>query len=310
MLTKKLERRIMSIATKPLRLLKNNRKGKGRRVNRADDGDEQQEQKAEEEEEEEKEEQEEEEEEQEEEKEEQEEEEQKDDTGTGPGTIVGYAAVFHSEADPGTEYELWSDPAMRAVERIARGAFSRAVKEGDDCRACFNHDPNMLLGRTSSGTLRLSEDETGLRYENDLPDTQLARDVAELVDRGDVNGSSFGFVVEQESWRESEEPDGKRVAVRTIESVRLLDVGPVTYPAYASTTTGREGDDNQGEQNNDGDVPAEAKSRSRALGSVAEARASYDAWKQRGERDGLPLGAKLAAVRARAVQVATAAAKA
>lgn len=204
----------------------------------------------------------------------------------GPGTIQGYAAVFHSETDPGTEYELWSDPTMRAVERVARGAFSRAIREQDDCRACFNHDSNLLLGRTAAGTCRLTEDETGLRYDVDLPDTTLGRDVAELIDRGDVTGSSFGFVVEQESWRESEEEDGKRVAVRTIESVRLLDVGPVTYPAYAGTSAGR------------------SQEGIRALGSVAEARASYDRW----QAERLPLVAKLAQIRARAVAVQTASA--
>lgn len=204
----------------------------------------------------------------------------------GPGTIEGYAAVFHAEGDPGTEYELWSDPGMRAVERVARGAFSRAIKDGDDCRACFNHEANNLLGRTASGTLRLSEDERGLRYENDLPDTQLGRDVAQLIDRGDVTGSSFGFVVEQESWRETDNPDGSRLAVRTIEGVRLLDVGPVTYPAYAGTSAGGRS------------VGAPV----RAAGDVAEARASYQRWK---ESQALPLEARLAKVRARAVQVAT-----
>lgn len=197
------------------------------------------------------------------------------------GAIEGYAAVFHSEGDPGTEYELWSDPAMRAVERVARGAFSRAIKDGDDCRACFNHDPNQLLGRTASGTCRLEEDSRGLRYEADLPDTQVGRDVAELVGRGDVTGSSFGFVVEQESWRESEEEGGRRVAVRTIEGVRLLDVGPVTYPAYAGASVG-----------------GRSLAPVRALGSVEEARASYERWK----REQVPLAVKIARAKARAVE--------
>lgn len=202
----------------------------------------------------------------------------------GPGVIEGYAAVFHAENEPGTEYELWSDPTMRAVERIARGAFSRAIKDEDDCRACFNHDANMLLGRTSAGTCRLEEDERGLRYDVDLPDTTLGRDVAELVSRGDVTGSSFGFVVEQESWRESEEENGRRVAVRTIESVRLLDVGPVTYPAYAGTSAASAG---------------RSTAPVRALGGTEEARSSYQRWK-----DGqATLPAKLASIRARAVEV-------
>lgn len=206
------------------------------------------------------------------------------DERTSIGTVEGHAAVFHVEGDEETEYELWSDPTMRAVERVARGAFSRAIKEGDDCRACFNHEASQLLGRTASGTLRLAEDERGLRYDVDLPDTQLGRDVAELVGRGDVTGSSFGFVVEQESWRESEEENGRRVAVRTIESVRLIDVGPVTYPAYAGTSAS---------------AGRSAGAPVRALGSVAEARASYELWKV----SAVCLPARLAQARARAAQV-------
>ena len=213
--------------------------------------------------------------------------EEKDDKG--PGTIEGYGAVFHSETDPGTEYELWSEPGFRAVERIARGCFSRALDEQDDARATFNHDDNLLLGRSSAGTLRMEEDETGLRYENDLPDTTVGRDVAELVSRGDVNGSSFGFVAEREMWEESDNgPDG-RVAVRTLQSVRLLDVGPVTYPAYTSASVGSRS----------------VSSPVRAVGSVDEARESYRRWKEQ-RKESLPLGAKLAQVRARAVEVSKA----
>jgi len=206
-----------------------------------------------------------------------------------PGKLEGYAAVFHSDGDPGTEYELWSDPSMRAVERIAPGAFRSALQNGDDVRALLNHNSDALLGRTMSGTLRISEDEQGLNYSVDLPDTQLGQDVAELVGRGDISGSSFGFIVEQESWREEEMDGGMRLAIRTIESVRLLDVGPVTYPAYSGTSV--------------------ASARSvmvgggiRAIGDVTEARSSYKRWKA-DERNKLPLEARLAAVRARAVEV-------
>lgn len=205
------------------------------------------------------------------------------------GQLEGYAAVFHSEGDPGTEYELWSDPSMRAVERIARGAFRNAIQEGDDVRALLNHNSDALLGRTMSGTLRISEDDQGLAYSVDLPDTQLGKDVAELVGRGDISGSSFGFIVEQESWREDEIEGGMRLAIRTIESVRLLDVGPVTYPAYGGTSV--------------------ASARSvlagggvRAVGDVSEARMSYKRWKT-DQRNQMPLAAKLAAVRARAIEV-------
>ena len=148
----------------------------------------------------------------------------------GQATVTGYAAVYHREDDPGTEYRLWEG----AVERISRSAFDRALAEKDDARALFNHDSNFVLGRAASGTLRLSSDDTGLRYDIDLPDTQAARDVAASIQRGDITGSSFAFEVEKASWEEREGgPD-----VRNIDSVRLFDVGPVTYPAYESSTTG------------------------------------------------------------------------
>ena len=145
----------------------------------------------------------------------------------GTSVAVGYAAVFYRESDPGTQYELWRD----TYERIERGAFADALKRPDDVRGLFNHDADNLLGRSTADTLRLTEDDKGLKYEIDLPDTQTGRDVATSIERGDLTGSSFAFVPEIVEWDESEDQD-----IRTIKSVRLFDVGPVTYPAYESTT--------------------------------------------------------------------------
>lgn len=147
----------------------------------------------------------------------------------GTKAVTGYAAVFHRETDPGTEYQLAKD----FKERIAPSAFNRALNEKHDARALFNHDPNMLLGRVGAGTLRLSADGVGLRYEIDLPDTQVGRDLAESIARGDLTGSSFAFRVVKQSFSKGDKHD-----IRNIEDVDLLDVGPVTYPAYKSTTTG------------------------------------------------------------------------
>ena len=210
-----------------------------------------------------------------------------DDVADGPGTITGYAAVFYSEADPGTEYELYSDRDYRIVERLDPGCFRDAMDRPDDVRSTFNHDDSQLLGRTSAGTCRLSIDSRGLRYDTDLPDTTTGRDVAELIDRGDVTGSSFGFLADRDSWQEIREEGQPTLAIRTLESVRLLDAGPVTYPAYSSTSTGR------GDRSATGTV--------RALGSVEEARASYERWKAKRAADA-PLAAKLAAVRLRVAQ--------
>ena len=88
----------------------------------------------------------------------------------GTTTISGYAAVYHRSEDAGTQYQLMDS----YYERIKPGAFDRALAEKQDVRALFNHDANHVLGRTTSGTCRLSCDSVGLRYEVDLPNTQVA----------------------------------------------------------------------------------------------------------------------------------------
>ena len=136
-------------------------------------------------------------------------------------TIRGYAAVYNSDSE-------WMGGFY---EQIAKGAFDDVMD--NDTRAYFNHDENLLLGRVSSGTLRLSSDERGLYYEVDLPNTSYAKDLVELMKRGDVNQSSFAFLIESDRW---EERDGK--TYRIIEKVsRLLDVSPVAQPAYPDSTS-------------------------------------------------------------------------
>lgn len=138
--------------------------------------------------------------------------------------LSGYAAIYY-DGTPDTEYEFWSG----FVERIMPGAFDRAIRE-DDVRGLFNHDPHQILGRTRSGTLSISSDDKGLRYEIEPPDTHVAGHVVEAVRREDVTGSSFAFLVTDEDWRME---DGVRV--REIQGVQLFDVGPVTFPAYEAT---------------------------------------------------------------------------
>lgn len=144
--------------------------------------------------------------------------------------LTGYSAVFYRQGVAGTEYELGrSYDGRRIVERLMPGAFTTAVKE-DDVRALFNHDPSNILGRTPL-TLRLNEDETGLRYEVDLPDTDIARRLIVAVQRKDVTGNSFAFRVTDYKWHFKEDE-----IIREIRKVKLYDVGPVTYPAYKGTT--------------------------------------------------------------------------
>jgi HK97 family phage prohead protease len=147
-----------------------------------------------------------------------------------PG-IEGYAAVFDEE------YVLWDSPSYRVVEIVKPGTFTRALKEKQDVRCLFNHDPNHLLGRSAGGTLRMKQDDKGLTFINDMPDTQLGRDVHTSIDRGDLDGCSFAFNVTKQTWRD-ESKDGKTISTREIEDVDLYDVGPVTYPAYTGTSVG------------------------------------------------------------------------
>lgn len=141
----------------------------------------------------------------------------------GRKVAFGYAARF----------DTLSQNLGGFVEQVAPGTFAKTIVEAD-IRALFNHDPNQVLGRNRSGTLRLSEDDNGLAYELDLPDTTAGRDVAALLERGDITGSSFGFRTVSDEWAETE--DG--FPLRTLTAVSLRDVGPVTYPAYTDAEAG------------------------------------------------------------------------
>lgn len=137
--------------------------------------------------------------------------------------LVGHAAVFNQ----------LSENLGGFREQIAPGAFADAIKK-DDVRALFNHDSNFVLGRNLAGTLRMVEDVRGLGIEIDLPDTQTIRDlVASPIERGDVSQMSFGFSVRPngQDWAKNDAGD----VVRTLKSVRLFDVSPVTFPAYPQT---------------------------------------------------------------------------
>ncbi|MCI8212589.1 peptidase [Pseudomonas sp. S25] len=142
----------------------------------------------------------------------------------GAPKIAGYAAVFNVRSDLLGGF---------FVELIAPGAFDDVLAQ--DTRGLFNHDPNYLLGRTTSGTLRLTVDERGLAYEIDTPDTLTIRDlVVAPIARGDMSGSSFAMRVAPggDTWHEE---DG--VVVRTIYKVaELRDVGPVSFPAYPDSS--------------------------------------------------------------------------
>lgn len=144
-----------------------------------------------------------------------------------PPMLRGYAAVFETETDIGGYWR----------EKVARGAFADAItKASADVHALFNHDPNQVLGRMKSGTLRLAEDERGLAVEIDPPDTQAARDLIASIERGDIDQMSFAFSMRAgaQSWDDSQNPP-----LRTIQKIGdLLDVSVVTRGAYPTTEIG------------------------------------------------------------------------
>lgn len=133
--------------------------------------------------------------------------------------VSGYAAVFNSPT------ELWEG----LEETIAPGAFSKTLSTSD-VRCLFDHDWGKVLGRTKSGTLRLEEDDRGLKFEVELPNTSIANDLAESLARGDINQCSFGFIPTEETWDYNTEP-----ALRTINEVDLFEVSIVSLPAYDDT---------------------------------------------------------------------------
>ena len=135
--------------------------------------------------------------------------------------LRGYAVVYNSD----------SENMGGFYEQIAPGAFRDVM--GDDVRAYLNHDENRLLGRVSSGTLTISSDDRGLYYEVKMPNTTYAKDLIELMKRGDINQSSFAFLIGDNYW---EERNGETYRIITKIS-RLLDVSPVAQPAYPDATS-------------------------------------------------------------------------
>lgn len=144
--------------------------------------------------------------------------------------ISGYAVVYYREGDPDTEFRMGS----RYVERMMPGCLDRMFSEEElDVRGLFNHDPNHVLGRNVAGTLRLIRDDIGLRYEIDPPESRA--DIVESIERGDITGSSFAFQIQSET--RVDDPDNNQIIYEVNDITRLQDVGPVTYPAYAATST-------------------------------------------------------------------------
>lgn len=138
----------------------------------------------------------------------------------GP-VIEGYFAVFNSD------YEIWPG----ATEQVAPDAFNNCLDL--DVRALCDHMTNLVLGRTSAGTLELRVDEKGLwgRIKINEQDSD-AMNLYARVQRGDVSQCSFGFDILDEEYIDNR--DGSCTWV--LHDVYLWEVSVVTFPAYAETS--------------------------------------------------------------------------
>jgi HK97 family phage prohead protease len=143
------------------------------------------------------------------------------------GEVRAVGRVLHGVAVP---FGKSADIAGMFSETFMPGSFSATLAKGSDVAALADHQPEMLLGRLRSGTLRLSETATGLQYEIDLPSTSLGNDIQELARRGDLSGVSVGFVVDAQSWPD---PKTRRIEAATLHEVSVLRGA---LPAYDATT--------------------------------------------------------------------------
>ena len=135
--------------------------------------------------------------------------------------LAGHAAVF------GVRTQLY--PGM--TEEIDPAAFDSSLKD-DDIYMCFNHNPDIVLCGTKNGSLRFAPDAEGLGFDSDIVGTHAGADAYELVRAGIITEMSFGFIIKREEWDESD----PNIIHRIIKEVRLLEISPVLFPAYTTTS--------------------------------------------------------------------------
>lgn len=149
----------------------------------------------------------------------------------GNRTLSGYAVKWEMKSSVLGMF-------FKFREQVKKGAFLESLNN-DDQRFLWSHDMSKVLGRTKNDTLKLNEDDTGLRFELELPNTTLGNDTYESIKRGDVDGVSFGFRVEDDVV---EEPDDD-IPLRTIKQAKLLEVSAVAFPAYPDSAVSARGFD-------------------------------------------------------------------
>jgi HK97 family phage prohead protease len=141
----------------------------------------------------------------------------------GKRIITGYAVKWEMKSHPIGYF-------VRFKEQFKKGAFTESVTK-DDQRALWSHDTSKVLGWTKNGTLRLYENDIGLRFELELPNNTQGNDAYESIKRDDIDGVSFGIRMRKQEWDESD-PDN---VVRTVMQADLMEISPVGFPAYPDT---------------------------------------------------------------------------
>jgi len=146
------------------------------------------------------------------------------------GKLSGRPIVFESRSIP------LRHPRLGAFrETVQRAAIEKAIQENPDLLYMYNHDDSSLIARSANGSLRLTVDDRGLLAEADLPDTQLGRDLAVMVQTGLITGQSFRMIVTEDNWQQQ---DGE--LHREVRSCKLIEMGPCIMPAYPDTNVSAE----------------------------------------------------------------------
>lgn len=150
----------------------------------------------------------------------------------GAPAVAGYAVVFNAWS-----VTMVNERGRKFRERVAPSAFDRVLAGQVDVRALWNHNDDYPLGRTGNGTLRIDKDSRGLRFElRPDPATFWGASAVAAIRRGDVTGMSFAFAVAPDGGDVWEKPGPDGVALRTLLDADLLELSPVTYPAYPATS--------------------------------------------------------------------------
>lgn len=147
----------------------------------------------------------------------------------GKMTAAGRAIPY------GVEIVLWKHGDYEEREIIEVNAFGESL-EKDDQRALWNHRRDIVLGRRSKKTLRLTQSDSGIDFEIDFPNSPEGQSKFVTVDRGDVAEMSFGFNdinLKEEFLKEGE----LRIYKRTVQKAQLMEVSPVTWAAYEADTS-------------------------------------------------------------------------